>query len=815
MKTFRDNTHGYIEVPDCIVQRIIDTELFQRLQDIEQTGMRPLYPAARHNRFIHSLGVYHLGKLAFSSLRANATKAMSEHFPEDLSKLGSGERSRLESSGVSFSAFDSLKANGDEDRVNLLSEAWWDKYEVLLSLACLLHDCAHAPFSHTYEMYYTIGLSTLDDEFFERTKASEIWTSEFELKDASVASLDKTVLMQFTTDEFWRDYLLGSRDKPRIVTKLEPNCEAKPHEKLSSAMIGIEYRGACRSILEELLPGNPFVQEEGLQHDVEFMARAIMGMPYDSREASDAVERSFKNCFISLLNSNIFDVDGVDYTVRDAKNAGLGTGSVDYQRLFKSLTVARVEVYDAVAFENDSVNGLWLGESSFFSPKHQKGLQLELDGLVRLTLGPFNKRGMFSPDSSADKNMIGFSKDNVDGWLECSKGSIDSLQTGNAECRVSLRSAHEAPPFRFTSAGTVRACGDISGLVNGKRICQPGASTNGVGVATAPSATFYEYIPVYNQSCLSVIDHVISARNFEYQWIYAHHQVMYNGFLLCFLPRLASRFQCCAIHNEQVRFGTIKRSFDSCYVPDESDETSKRCSVLGGSVPENTGDPDFLVPILLGFEEVLDDDVNEDFALLRERFCRSGDSDIRALFKQVRLENSRLGECASDKVEQYCKMFFSRKHQKALWKTRAEFDAVLSSDEFTPSQKKELMSYFAKRAKTSQVGFKFPDDAVAQVFKRHGIDDVVAIPAQVNLKKLAPYAMHIELHGPQIVRLVDAMDSQATVILEEAPDSSFFYVFGTCEEGRSFDVKELQCIFNEALPIIRKLAKHQKLDSQQ
>lgn len=62
VKKFRDTIHGYIEIPDIIVSCIIDTEQFQRLRYIEQTSMRPLYPAARHDRFIHSLGVYWLGK---------------------------------------------------------------------------------------------------------------------------------------------------------------------------------------------------------------------------------------------------------------------------------------------------------------------------------------------------------------------------------------------------------------------------------------------------------------------------------------------------------------------------------------------------------------------------------------------------------------------------------------------------------------------------------------------------------------------------------------------------------------------------------
>jgi len=61
IKVIRDSIHGYIQIPETIVKEIVDSELFQRLRNIEQTNMRALFPAARHDRFIHSLGVYALG----------------------------------------------------------------------------------------------------------------------------------------------------------------------------------------------------------------------------------------------------------------------------------------------------------------------------------------------------------------------------------------------------------------------------------------------------------------------------------------------------------------------------------------------------------------------------------------------------------------------------------------------------------------------------------------------------------------------------------------------------------------------------------
>ena len=59
-KRFKDPLYNYIVVDADICSSIIDSKYFQRLRRIEQTSMRCLYPSARHDRFIHSLGTYHL-----------------------------------------------------------------------------------------------------------------------------------------------------------------------------------------------------------------------------------------------------------------------------------------------------------------------------------------------------------------------------------------------------------------------------------------------------------------------------------------------------------------------------------------------------------------------------------------------------------------------------------------------------------------------------------------------------------------------------------------------------------------------------------
>ena len=112
-KVIKDSVHGYIAL-DNIFSQIVDSPEFQRLKSIEQGSFRILYPAARHDRFIHSLGTFYLSKKFAENFIIN--------IKEDL--------------GISISR-------------NILGKILNTFY-----YAALLHDIGHAPFSHTSEKFF-------------------------------------------------------------------------------------------------------------------------------------------------------------------------------------------------------------------------------------------------------------------------------------------------------------------------------------------------------------------------------------------------------------------------------------------------------------------------------------------------------------------------------------------------------------------------------------------------------------------------------------------------------------------------------------
>jgi HD superfamily phosphohydrolase len=82
-----------------------------------------------------------------------------------------------------------------------------------------------------------------------------------------------------------------------------------------------------------------------------FIIRCILGLKY----RSDVPERNAKNLLISLINSRYFDMDKLDYIMRDSFHTGISAPPVDLTRLFENICAADIGGEAVVAFKSKAV----------------------------------------------------------------------------------------------------------------------------------------------------------------------------------------------------------------------------------------------------------------------------------------------------------------------------------------------------------------------------------------------------------------------------------------------------------------------------
>ena len=265
-KFIRDLVHGYVYLTKFDLL-LIDTLPFQRLGDIRQLSSDHVYPAARHTRFEHSLGVLDLMRKAMQNINNNGF----------IMDAGEAEEPLVLDEQLQF--------NG--------------------ALAALLHDIGHCPFSHLGELE------------FDREAVRERLL-------ADMAAFPE---------------LAGSA----LAAEFRENPAGAKHEQLSCIVILEKYADTLQGVKEKHI-----LLKDGsvLSVDLELIFRAILGMRYP---VADGGERSkAKNVVVGLLNSDAFDMDKLDYIMRDSLFTGIGTPDVDTNRLFRNLYLNNREEYRVV-----------------------------------------------------------------------------------------------------------------------------------------------------------------------------------------------------------------------------------------------------------------------------------------------------------------------------------------------------------------------------------------------------------------------------------------------------------------------------------
>lgn len=456
---FKDTVHGYISVFKPIAQEIINTEVFQRLKHIEQTGMRVLYPSATHDRFTHSLGVYHLGISAFSSFRKNIKSSYNYIYKE-------------------------------------IGEEKWDEWNILFLLACLLHDCAHSPFSHTLEFIYDLQST----EISNRNKNLNLDSKKIKNNIELVENVELINPGGKFRDDFY--YKEGNRTL----------AYGQPHEKMSANFVCTYFKNKIEWLVDNYMQ-NIYKQNNDTcgkkyfyKSDLEFIVRMIIGCNYSNQGNDSWLELQVKNCIISLLNSSI-DVDNLDYTLRDTKFSGYENSQVDLERLINSFTIVTGKKYESEVIDKVNINNSVDCECFEGTLAKEK---LNLHGKCKLeSLLPINARGNLSLGNELNNNTELKRK-----FFYAEEGFSAELSSGDL---------NDAINFSITPYDSDKAYIYISGKLEGTFTGVIWDNKDFEKAKDIPLISF-----AYDKSSLSVIQSAVDARNYEYKWIYAHHTITYQ-----------------------------------------------------------------------------------------------------------------------------------------------------------------------------------------------------------------------------------------------------------------------------------------------
>lgn len=323
IKQFKDPVYGYIPVSRAYVKKLIDTQMMQRIKGVAQTGFRPVFSSATHDRFSHSLGVYKFGMEMYDSL---GTKLYAYVKDICVPKWG------IEGEGIALLAE---------------LEGCLRHWKKLLAIGCLLHDIGHPIQSHGFEFLY-------DDPYLDVTydpttpvSVSDTGVDPEECKRIYKLFKDFTETGRKTPEGNLRSVLLklfqkkeALYDKDYYIAPLPGN----PHERMSAYYIFKDEQ--LRGNIEELIRASRKKaglngMEKEIDQDICFIARMIIGWEYPAPEQlafqSEPFFASIKNCVIHILNGTI-DADGIDYLIRNSYAAGYDTSKIDSARLCNAYT---------------------------------------------------------------------------------------------------------------------------------------------------------------------------------------------------------------------------------------------------------------------------------------------------------------------------------------------------------------------------------------------------------------------------------------------------------------------------------------------
>jgi uncharacterized protein len=260
-KIINDPVYGFITIPTDLIFDLIEHPYFQRLRYIKQLGMTHLvYPGALHTRFHHALGAMHLMKLAIETLRSKGH----EITPEE---------------------------------------------EEGASIAILLHDIGHGPFSHALEHTIVTGIShehistllmdKLNRQFGGRLElALEIFNKRYHksfLHQLVSGQLDLDRMDYLNRDSFFTGVSEGVISSDRIIKMLD----------VAEGQLVIEEKGIY-SIEKFLIARRLMYWQVYLHKTVIAGEQMLVKILERAKELAGSGKRLFATpCFAHFLNNSV------------------------------------------------------------------------------------------------------------------------------------------------------------------------------------------------------------------------------------------------------------------------------------------------------------------------------------------------------------------------------------------------------------------------------------------------------------------------------------------------------------------------------
>ncbi len=730
-KSFRDSVHGYISVPKCFVKHLIDNEWFQRLRNIDQTGMRILYPNARHDRFSHSLGVFYLGQKAVDSL---------------LDK---------------FSYNDHWNVSGEKH-----IEVFWLKNKILFLIACLLHDIGHTPYSHALEV-----------QILNNSKVTVKKSGKFQEINLSQQLKEKITNIE---REYWKKiYPEESYD-----SQADFNIKGAAHEQMGALLILGEFKDKIIKVFSDIkgFMGPKYASLNLEDDDLCFVARMILGLHYDSWRKS----RQIRNCFIELLNGENFDVDNLDYIIRDTQMSGISNVSVDIERLLNSLCIiTKTKQNNKHSLQQKPIKNM---TTTFLQNYAKDTIDIKAQIYGTIILSPKTKviieaDSLFSSLKKAnndmaiiaystgdhavfDKNTILIDKDGMIGVEERNDFPGQSIKqlngaTSGRSFSISIENAHVLKRFQFEVKqeavltflglcdikiiGEFKSNGAIK-MTNIEKLSGNIAQIEILGNAFEesyttqknPSPEGYNTFSIgYKKQAINCVANVLEARNYLYLWIYAHHKVTYYANFL--IPAIAEYLD---KKIEDSEFPTWKLKFSN-------------------------------------------------LKLLDDAYVWTA---IKYIYENKSTRNKNFGEL--------CKQLFTRKYYTSLYKSLAEFDVLLgaflgdkvksfsemlqknisNSYLFVPGYKKEknykvagfLKSQFIEEI--NSYANKYIQEKELELQTEFKVKTLIYVPVNYKMKVLKTQKVYIDMGNETVpLSFIPLIDTQSKKAVQ--PGSKYFYLY--------------------------------------